>query len=88
MNPSKAVNPAVHTSSAAASDATWKAYIEAGVRKANATAVSNAAKIQKFAIVPEFSLVSGELTPTLKLKRQVVLARYAAIIDSLYVGDE
>ncbi len=34
----------------------------------------------------EFSLASGELTPTLKAKRSVIAQRYAAILDSLYAA--
>ena len=55
---------------------------------ANRAAVSNAAKVQKFALVPEFSVHGGELTPTLKLKRSVVAAMHATLIDTLYAGDE
>ncbi len=41
--------------------------------------------IRKFAILgATFSLQSGELTPTLKLKRATVEARYHHIVDALY----
>ncbi|HVN23896.1 MAG TPA: long-chain fatty acid--CoA ligase [Syntrophorhabdales bacterium] len=42
-------------------------------------------KIRAFALVDrEFTLEAGELTPTLKIKRRVVLERYGHLIDSLY----
>lgn len=42
-------------------------------------------KIKKFALLDaEFSVASGELTPTLKIRRRVVLERYGEAIDSLY----
>ena len=42
-------------------------------------------QIKKFALLKEpFSEASGELTPTLKVKRKVVYEKYKALIDSLY----
>jgi long-chain acyl-CoA synthetase len=42
-------------------------------------------RIKKIAILPrEFSIESGELTPTLKVKRKVVEERYKAEIEALY----
>jgi len=44
-------------------------------------------KIKKHALLPrEFSLDSGELTPTLKVKRRVIEQRYKDLIDRLYEG--
>ena len=41
--------------------------------------------VRKFTLVPdEFSQEAGELTPTLKLKRRVLLAKYADVIDQMY----
>ncbi len=46
---------------------------------------SNAAKIQRFTILPaDFSAATGELTPTLKLKRSVVEKQYADAIEAIY----
>ena len=42
--------------------------------------------IKYFAVVlNEFSIEGGELTPTLKLKRKVILEKYRGIIEDLYV---
>mmetsp|Transcript_10654 Transcript_10654/g.13907 ORF Transcript_10654/g.13907 Transcript_10654/m.13907 type:complete len:779 (+) Transcript_10654:250-2586(+) len=50
---------------------------------------SNAAKIQKFTILPrDFSVMTNELTATLKLKRSVVDDKYMAIIDAMYETKE
>ena len=42
-------------------------------------------QIRKWALLPaEFTIESGELTPTQKIKRRVVMERHGALIDSLY----
>ena len=44
-------------------------------------------RIKKIALVArEFTQESGELTPTLKVKRRVVEERYKAMIDAMYTG--
>lgn len=64
------------------------AKIKELVRRAVADANSHLASfesIKNFAILPrEFTIESGELTPSLKIKRRVVDDRYAAIIERLY----
>lgn len=49
--------------------------------------VSRHEQIRRHAILPEeWTAESEELTPTLKLKRRVILDKYADIIESLYSG--
>ena len=42
-------------------------------------------QIRKFTLLPhEFSIETGELTPTLKLKRKVINEKYSPVIDGMY----
>jgi long-chain acyl-CoA synthetase len=65
-----------------------KAALEATVQKAIDTAnhaVSHAEAIKAFRILPEdFTVESGELTPSMKVRRPVVLEHYADVIDEIY----
>ncbi len=46
-------------------------------------------KVKRFRIVTEeWTIDTGELTPSMKLKRRVVAQKYAAEIDALYTGSE
>nr|KAF6408820.1 acyl-CoA synthetase bubblegum family member 1 [Rousettus aegyptiacus] len=59
--------------------------IEEGIQRVNRKAVARAHHIQKWAVLErDFSISGGELGPTMKLKRGVVLEKYKAIIDSFY----
>jgi long-subunit acyl-CoA synthetase (AMP-forming) len=82
------IGSSASTLTEAAKDPKWKAYIDAGMKTANSKTTSNAQIIQKWAMLPaDFSEKAGELTPTLKLKRNVVAEKYAALIDSIYAED-
>jgi len=65
-----------------------KKYIKAildAIVATNKTVPSQACKIQKFTILPiDFSVETGELTPTLKLKRAVVDAQHKDLLDRIY----
>jgi long-chain acyl-CoA synthetase len=65
-------------------DAELNAEIQAAVDEAN-KAVSKAESIRKFRILPvDFTEAGGEMTPSLKLRRNVVAATYADEIASIY----
>lgn len=57
------------------------------VREVNGT-LANFETIKRFRIVPEeWSIDSGELTPSMKLKRRVITAKYAKMVDELYADE-
>ncbi|MCA1843368.1 MAG: long-chain fatty acid--CoA ligase [Actinobacteria bacterium] len=61
-----------------------QAVVEAAVGKANSQ-LSRTEQIKKFRILPVDWLPAGdELTPTSKLKRKPIAAKYADVIDALY----
>jgi long-chain acyl-CoA synthetase len=67
-------------------DPELRGEIAEAVEEAN-RAVSRAEQIRKFQILPgEFTEEGGELTPTLKIRRAVVVERYADDIAALYAG--
>lgn len=49
--------------------------------------LDNWSRIRRLSIVKPFTVEGGELTPTLKVRRDKVLARHAALLDSFYEGD-
>lgn len=61
--------------------------VEAVVARVNET-LAPYETIKKFALLEsEFTIESGELTPTLKVRRRLIEERHRSIIDSLYAGD-
>uniref|UniRef100_A0A3Q2HI29 Long-chain-fatty-acid--CoA ligase ACSBG1 n=1 Tax=Equus caballus TaxID=9796 RepID=A0A3Q2HI29_HORSE len=59
--------------------------IEEGIQRVNMNAAAQPYHIQKWAILEkDFSISGGELGPTMKLKRLIVLEKYKDIIDSFY----
>ena len=68
------------------SDPQIRALIGEEVDRANAK-YAQVEQVKKFAILDhDLSQATGELTPTLKVKRNVVNEKYAAIFDSLYAA--
>ena len=59
--------------------------IQAGIDRANKQAISRAACVQKWTILPlDVSIPGGELGPTLKLKRFFFNNKYSEAIERLY----
>jgi long-chain acyl-CoA synthetase len=62
------------------------AEVAAGVAAAN-EGLARVQQVKRWCLLPvEWTAETEELTPTLKLKRRVVHAKYADVIDSLYAG--
>jgi long-chain acyl-CoA synthetase len=60
------------------------AVLQAKVDEANAT-VSKAEQIKRFRVIPvELSEDAGEITPSVKVKRHVVMEKYSSEVDALY----
>lgn len=67
-----------------ATDPDLMAEVDAAVKQAN-QAVSHAESIRKFRILPvDFTEDTGELTPTMKVKRKVVAEKFASDIEAIY----
>jgi long-subunit acyl-CoA synthetase (AMP-forming) len=67
-----------------ATDERVRAAVQAGVDAANAK-LARVEQIKRFTIVPgDWAPGGEELTPTMKLKRRPIAAKYAAEIDALY----
>jgi long-chain-fatty-acid--CoA ligase ACSBG len=59
--------------------------IQEGINKANKKAISRAQIIQKFSILPrDFTIIGGELGPTLKLRRPIVVKMHESTINAFY----
>ncbi len=63
------------------------AAVQAAVDKVNES-LARVEQVKKFAILPrELSIEDGELTPTLKVKRNVVNEHFGDVIEGLYAGE-
>jgi long-chain acyl-CoA synthetase len=70
-----------------ATDPDLVAEVDAAVKQANQQ-VSHAESIRKFRILPvDFTEDTGELTPTMKVKRNVVAEKFASDIEAIYTKD-
>lgn len=66
-------------------DMNIKKYIEESLTEVNKQAISRAQLIRKYKILThDFSIDTGEFTPTMKLKRKYVNQKYAKEIEQMY----
>jgi long-chain acyl-CoA synthetase len=64
-----------------------RSAIQAKIDEVNQT-LARVEQVKKFSILPlPFGIDTGELTPTLKIKRKVVAQKYAREIEAMYVED-
>jgi len=81
----KEIGSSATTVSAAIQDPIWIEYVNKGVKEGNSKTTSNAQIINKWKwLEKDFCEKAGELTPTLKLKRNVVTDKYKDLIESIY----
>ena len=67
-----------------AADPEVLAEVDRGVAEANAH-LSRPEQVRRFALLPaEWTTQSGELTPSMKRRRRVIIDRYAKEIEELY----
>ncbi|HEY1955424.1 MAG TPA: AMP-binding protein [Polyangiaceae bacterium] len=70
---------------AAAECETFRAHVEKQIERVNER-LARVQTIKRFTILPsELTVDGGELTPTLKLKRKIIVKKYAKEIESMYV---
>ncbi len=73
----------------AAKNARVLAYLKAQVEEKCNAKVARYQQIKYFEVLPTpFSIEGGELTPTMKIKRNVVTKKYAAQIEDMYTQTE
>jgi long-subunit acyl-CoA synthetase (AMP-forming) len=90
LDPEKVADEAVLASSNAKTPAeastceAFQRHLQTQVDEVNAT-LARVQTIKKWSILPaELTVESGELTPTMKLRRKEIGARHAEVIESLY----
>ena len=72
----------------AAADEVFHRYLEGQIERVNEH-LSNVESIKRFKILArDFSVTTGELTPTMKLKRRVIAENFAREIEGLYPSVE
>jgi len=83
----KAVGVPVAPLAEIASNEKVRAFLKDRVESDCNIKVARFQTIKKFEVLPHMlSVEGGELTPTMKVKRNIINAKYKAIIDGMYVG--
>ena len=78
---------AIKDHAALVKDPKIQAQYESLVKKVN-EGLQHHETIKKVGVVPdEWNIESGELTPSMKLKRRVILEKYKGNIDAMYGGE-
>jgi long-chain-fatty-acid--CoA ligase ACSBG len=85
LDTAKEIGSTAKTTEEAASDPKWQAYFDEGLKTANKKATSRAQQVGKWTLLTtDFTEKGGELTPTLKLKRNVTAEKYSDVIEAMY----
>ena len=80
----RALAPDLADGAALAAAPAVRAAIQAQIDRVNET-LARVEQVKRFAVLPRpFGIDSGELTPTLKIKRKTVAEKYAAEIEAMY----
>eukprot|EP01086_Lenisia_limosa_P015642 TRINITY_DN5151_c0_g1_i1.p1 TRINITY_DN5151_c0_g1~~TRINITY_DN5151_c0_g1_i1.p1 ORF type:complete len:647 (+),score=194.99 TRINITY_DN5151_c0_g1_i1:75-2015(+) len=75
----------IKTLSEAGKDEEINKALNEALKEYSQTAISRAQHVQKVKIVTkDFSVIGGELTPTLKIKRRIISQNYAEEINTIY----
>lgn len=67
-------------------DGPFRESVQRHVDRTNAK-LDSWARIRRWAFVDPFSVATGELTPTLKVRRSAVLERHRTVLEGLYKGE-
>jgi long-chain-fatty-acid--CoA ligase ACSBG len=79
----------VNTTDEAAHNETIIKYLEKMIEENNTRSISRAQHVRKFRCLDtDFSIEGDELTPTMKLRRKVVVEKYSELIEEMYPREE
>ena len=82
---SKAIGSSATTAKEAQTCAMWTKYFDDGMKVANSKTTSRAQSIAKYTLLDtDFTEPTGELTPTLKLKRTVAADNHSVAVEAMY----